>query len=49
MTLRLLPELQQRLSIEGRKVGESAGMEAGQRAFRRAADEILETQPKPKA
>lgn len=48
-TLRLIPEIQQRMAIAGRALGEKAGTAAGKRAFERAAQEILNVSDSPKA
>ena len=47
--LRLMPELQRQMALEGQEIGRTAGSEAGKRAFERAAREILDIKPKPKA
>ena len=39
--LRLMPEIQEKITAAGRKIGERAGQEAGARAFDRAAREML--------
>ena len=47
--LQLLPVLQQKMAQSGQELGRAAGVEAGQRAFERAAREILkidETKPR---
>ena len=46
--LRLMPQLQQRMAIAGQKLGQTAGAEAGQRAFERIGRELLGAKDRPR-
>jgi hypothetical protein len=46
--LRLMPEIQTKMSLAGQALGKDAGKEAGQRGFERAQKEMIGTPTEPK-